>query len=1021
MKEFPVEALPLLLKLNIFELLSTNEKVLIRGINSGTKDLVNKVGLLPRKIGQAHLSGTQNQVKIRLWNSRDGHFAISFSRNTEGTEEKIKITHSQLFGGNKDFLIAEDFDERFVIFQLTKTIRPRLLRVHTFPIENPYQNVTLFNSDLLNFSTLLQNSGAAIFVFNCIRNLQKLINRVEIKSTLGLKWIVDEWRCWCYEKCKKCPAGMSQFLALTSASSFVFIETMRNQETPNEISDKDFVNFVLPRLPEPIPLGIEYRNRQQRLNVFPRANPFPNDPPPPALPPLLRKNAKLGIFPVKDVLEILETFAVQSSTFMKKRIYALELEPKTIETFNAIISAVHFTGNPQYYGNYWAYLLDSEHYRSDRALLFQGFDTVFVTENFNGDFLSIISQITAQFRQFPFRMPCGIEGLLSDPFEGLPDYPSKWRNLSNISHAPRRPLQLNANEKKLSVANALRYVPEKYHNLLAKEFAEELETYGHIYAFRFMPDFPLKAPPIHEIKAKCQQAAAIILMIMNNLDPEVAQFPQELVTYGGNGQVFSNWIQFRLVIRYLWSMSDEQTLVMYSGHPLGLFPSHKDAPRLTITNGMMIPNYSTKPLYDKYFALGVTMYGQMTAGSYCYIGPQGIVHGTTITVMNAGRKYLNTDDLAGKVFVTAGLGGMSGAQAKAAKIAGCVGVIAEISEKALKKRHDQGWLEIYSTNLDEIVGLIKEARSERKAISIGYLGNVVDLCLRRQIAAIDKLAKRGMYFWDYGNAFLVECQRAGVEMLKENAKDDKDFRYPSYFQDIMGDIFSMGFGPFRWVCTSGTPEDLKESDKIACQVINKLLKGDMPEWVKQQYVDNRKWIVEADEHKLVVGTQARILYSDQAGRTAIALAFNEAVRNKRITAPIVISRDHHDVSGTDSPFRETANITDGSAFTADMAVQNAIGDAMRGATWISLHNGGGVGWGDVINGGFGMVLDGDLETDRRARSMLSWDVSNGVARRSWSGNDKAKEAIIRTQKTVSGLEVTVPYQVDQELLQNFFN
>ncbi|CAJ0933040.1 unnamed protein product, partial [Mesorhabditis belari] len=444
----------------------------------------------------------------------------------------------------------------------------------------------------------------------------------------------------------------------------------------------------------------------------------------------------------------------------------------------------------------------------------------------------------------------------------------------------------------------------------------------------------------------------------------------------------------------------------------------------------------------------------MTAGSYCYIGPQGIVHGTTITVMNAGRKYLNTDDLAGKVFVTAGLGGMSGAQAKAAKIAGCVGVIAEISEKALKKRHDQGWLEIYSTNLDEIVGLIKEARSERKAISIGYLGNVVDLweklaleeenlvelgsdqtschnpflggyypvgitfdeanqmmtkkpnefkelvreSLRRQIAAIDKLAKRGMYFWDYGNAFLVECQRAGVEMLKENAKDDKDFRYPSYFQDIMG-----------------------ESDKIACQVINKLLKEDMPEWVKQQYVDNRKWIVEADEHKLVVGTQARILYSDQAGRTAIALAFNEAVRNKRITAPIVISRDHHDVSGTDSPFRETANITDGSAFTADMAVQNAIGDAMRGATWISLHNGGGVGWGDVINGGFGMVLDGDLETDRRARSMLSWDVSNGVARRSWSGNDKAKEAIIRTQKTVSGLEVTVPYQVDQELLQNFFN
>ncbi|CAJ0587344.1 unnamed protein product, partial [Mesorhabditis spiculigera] len=674
-------------------------------------------------------------------------------------------------------------------------------------------------------------------------------------------------------------------------------------------------------------------------------------------------------------------------------------------------------------------------------------------------------------------MPCGVESLiLSDPFDGFPDYPSKWRQASDVPHAPRRPVPLNPEEKKLAVANALRYVPTTHHVLLSKEFAEELETYGHIYAFRFMPDFPLKAPPLHEIPAKCKQAGSIILMILNNLDPEVAQFPQELVTYGGNGQAFSNWIQFRLVIGYLAKMTDEQTLVLYSGHPLGLFPSHKDAPRVTITNGMMIPAYSTKALYDKYFAMGVTMYGQMTAGSFCYIGPQGIVHGTTITVMNAGRKYLNTDDLAGKVFVTAGLGGMSGAQAKAAKIAGCVGVIAEISEKALKKRYDQGWLEAYSRDLDEVVRLIHEARAEKRATSIGYLGNVVDLwerlaaepdhlvdlgsdqtschnpflggyypagisfdeanmmmtekpeqfkelvreSLRRQIAAIDTLAKRGMHFWDYGNAFLVECQRAGVSMLKDGARDDKDFRYPSYFQDIMGDIFSMGFGPFRWVCTSGKPEDLRETDRIACLVTDELLKGDAPEWVKQQYIDNRKWIVEADGHRLVVGTQARIFYSDQEGRTALALAFNEAVRLGRISAPIVISRDHHDVSGTDSPFRETANITDGSAFTADMAVQNAIGDAMRGATWISLHNGGGVGWGDVINGGFGMVLDGTEDTDRRAKAMLAWDVSNGVARRSWSGNAKAREAIQRTQQASNGLDVTIPNVVDPKLLEGLF-
>ncbi|VDL70186.1 unnamed protein product [Nippostrongylus brasiliensis] len=607
-----------------------------------------------------------------------------------------------------------------------------------------------------------------------------------------------------------------------------------------------------------------------------------------------------------------------------------------------------------------------------------------------------------------------IESLFEDVFGSLPEYPTKQREANSDV------------DFQMAVRNALRYIPKVHHEVLAKEFADELAQYGHIYAYRFMPNFDLKAAPLSEIPAKCQQAAAIIGMILNNLDREVAQFPQELVTYGGNGQVFSNWIQFRLTLRYLSRMTSRQTLVMYSGHPLGLFPSHEDSPRVTVTNGMMIPNFSTKPLYDKLFALGVTQYGQMTAGSYAYIGPQGIVHGTTITVMNAGRRYLGVDSLAGKVFVTSGLGGMSGAQPKAATIAGCISVTAEVSAEALLKRHKQGWLDDYSSDLDKVMELLKKHRMEKKTISIGYLGNIVDLwerlaeekellvdlgsdqtslhnpflggyypvgisveeadimmtaeperfkqlvreSLLRHIAAIDKLAARGMHFWDYGNAFLVD------------------------------DIFSMGFGPFRWVCTSQSPHDLDQTDKISCEVIEKLMETDVPAHVQQQYLDNKRWIEGAAENRLVVGSQARILYSDQEGRIAIALAFNDAIRSGRVSAPIVLARDHHDVSGTDSPFRETSDVNDGSAFTADMAVQNVIGDSFRGATWVSLHNGGGVGWGDVINGGFGLLLDGSEEAARRATSMLQWDVSNGVARRSWSGNRKAREAIQRTQTLV---------------------
>ncbi|CAI2352264.1 unnamed protein product [Caenorhabditis sp. 36 PRJEB53466] len=663
-----------------------------------------------------------------------------------------------------------------------------------------------------------------------------------------------------------------------------------------------------------------------------------------------------------------------------------------------------------------------------------------------------------------------LPSLFVDPFSPLLEHPKEQRG-KDVAHAPKRPCELSKTEKILAVRNALRYIPKEHHAMLAKEFADELKKYGHIYAFRFMPNFDLFAPPISKIGAKCEQAAAIILMILNNLDKKVAQFPQELVTYGGNGQVFSNWIQFRFVLRYLVQMTTSQTLVLYSGHPLGLFPSTPDSPRMTVTNGMMIPSYSTKALYDKYFALGVTQYGQMTAGSFCYIGPQGIVHGTTITVLNAGRR-MGLNSLAGKVFVTAGLGGMSGAQPKAAKIAGCIGVIAEINETALRKRHEQGWLDVFSRELETVIDWIKEYRIKKKAISIGYLGNVVDLwerladeeecivelgsdqtslhnpylggfypadltfeesnammisypskfrehvqsSLLRQIAAIDRIAEKGMYFWDYGNAFLLECQRAGAKLLKADAQDDKTFRYPSYMQDIMGDIFSMGFGPFRWVCTSGNPDDLRLTDQTACRIIDELLKTDVPDYVKQQYLDNRKWIEEAEKNELVVGSQARILYSDRAGRVALASAFNELVAAGKVCAPIVISRDHHDVSGTDSPFRETSNVYDGSAFTADMAVQNCIGDSFRGATWVSLHNGGGVGWGDVINGGFGLVLDGSTDAARRAEGMLNWDVPNGVARRSWSGNAKAQEAIRRAQQHVDGMIVTLPHEADEQML-----
>eukprot|EP00112_Aurelia_sp_Birch-Aquarium-sp1_P014656 Seg318.12 transcript_id=Seg318.12/GoldUCD/mRNA.D3Y31 product="Urocanate hydratase" protein_id=Seg318.12/GoldUCD/D3Y31 len=582
----------------------------------------------------------------------------------------------------------------------------------------------------------------------------------------------------------------------------------------------------------------------------------------------------------------------------------------------------------------------------------------------------------------------------------------------------------------------------------------------------------VKAYPLGDYPAVSRQAASVMHMIMNNLDPRVAQFPHELVTYGGNGQVFSNWAQFLIAMHYLSIMTDEQTLTMYSGHPMGLFPSSTNAPRVVVTNGMVIPNYSSREHYERMFALGVTMYGQMTAGSYCYIGPQGIVHGTTITVMNAGRKYLKVDDLAGKVFLTSGLGGMSGAQPKAAVINGCVGVVAEVSKEALEKRFKQGWLKEKTSDLDELIVMIRSARQERRTTSIGYLGNVVEVwerlaeilektgerlvdlgsdqtslhnpynggyypvqcsfddanilmktdpvvfkemvqaSLRRQIAAIDKLSAAGMAFWDYGNAFLLEASRAGADIVKPNAPKGI-FKYPSYVQDIMGDIFSLGFGPFRWVCTSANPADLRETDRIAAEVMEEILnKGDLSVESQEQYKDNIKWIKAAEKHGLVVGSQARILYTDARGRSSIALAFNKAISDGRVKSPVVLSRDHHDVSGTDSPFRETSNIYDGSALCADMAIQNCIGDSFRGATWVAIHNGGGCGWGEVMNGGFGLLLDGTEEAGKRAKSMLSWDVNNGVARRAWCGNSYAQSTISRAMKDDGKLKVTECHQVE---------
>lgn len=647
--------------------------------------------------------------------------------------------------------------------------------------------------------------------------------------------------------------------------------------------------------------------------------------------------------------------------------------------------------------------------------------------------------------------------------EGIPTYfPEMPIFEHNINRAPKRKESLNHNEKILAIKNALRYFPPETHKFWAYEFAQELDEFGRIYMYRLRPKHPIYARPIDEYPAKSQHAAAIMLMIQNNLDFAIAQHPYELITYGGNGAVFQNWAQYRLTMKYLAEMTDEQTLVMYSGHPMGLYPSHSDAPRVVVTNGMMIPNYSSKDLYEKYNALGVTQYGQMTAGSYMYIGPQGIVHGTTITLMNAER--LRTGEtLAGKVFLTSGLGGMSGAQAKASVIAGAVGIIAEINPKALIKRYEQGWLSEYFNDIDKLLIRAEKARINKEAISIGYLGNVVELweklansdfyvelgsdqtslhnpysggyypvglsyeqsnelmarkpeefkkyvqdSLIRQVDAVNTLANKGMYFWDYGNAFLLESHRAGANIMN----GDK-FKYPSYVENIMGPIcFDYGFGPFRWVCTSGKPSDLDKTDKIAQNVIEEMLHT-CPNEVKQQLEDNLQWIKEAGKNKLVVGSQARILYADAEGRIKIAKAFNDAIAKGEISAPIVLGRDHHDVSGTDSPYRETANIYDGSQFTADMAVQNFAGDAFRGATWISLHNGGGVGWGEVINGGFGMVIDGSADSERRLKSMLHWDVNNGISRRSWARNQGAINTITRAMENEPRLRVTIPYLANE--------
>jgi len=654
--------------------------------------------------------------------------------------------------------------------------------------------------------------------------------------------------------------------------------------------------------------------------------------------------------------------------------------------------------------------------------------------------------------------------------EGIPDVlpPKKEYDLS-INHAPKRKEILSEAEKRLAIRNALRYFPAKHHKELAAEFADELKRYGRIYMYRLRPDYEMKARNIDEYPARSRQAAAIMLMINNNLDYAVAQHPHELITYGGNGAVFQNWAQYRLTMQYLAKMTDEQTLVMYSGHPMGLFPSHKDAPRVVVTNGMVIPNYSKQDDWERFNALGVSQYGQMTAGSYMYIGPQGIVHGTTITVMNAARMRLKAGetDIHGMLFVSSGLGGMSGAQPKAGNISGVVSVVAEINPKVVKKRFDQGWVDEIHTDLDKLIARVREAQAKKEAVSFAYQGNVVDLweklaeqnvavdlgsdqtslhnpwaggyypvgysyeesnrmmaerpeefkkavqeSLRRQVTAINKIAEQGMYFFDYGNAFLLESSRAGADIMK----GDK-FKYPSYVQDIMGPMFfDYGFGPFRWVCTSCKPEDLAVTDRIATEVQEEILRT-APAEIANQIKDNIHWVREANKNRLVVGSQARILYADSEGRTRIAEAFNNAIKRGEISAPIVLGRDHHDVSGTDSPYRETSNIYDGSSFTADMAVQNCIGDSFRGATWVSIHNGGGVGWGEVINGGFGMVIDGTADSDRRLKNMLLWDVNNGIARRSWARNRGAMFAIEREMNRTPNLEVTMPNIVDDGIIE----
>lgn len=659
--------------------------------------------------------------------------------------------------------------------------------------------------------------------------------------------------------------------------------------------------------------------------------------------------------------------------------------------------------------------------------------------------------------------------------EGIPSTlpPAPAPRDPEINHAPRRKDILTPEQKKLALHNALRYFPEEFHATLAPEFAKELHDYGRIYMYRFRPTYDMHARPISEYPARSRQAAAIMLMIQNNLDKAVAQHPHELITYGGNGAVFQNWAQYRLTMKYLSEMTDNQTLVMYSGHPLGLFPSHPDAPRVVVTNGMVIPNHSKPDDWERMNALGVSQYGQMTAGSYMYIGPQGIVHGTTITVMNAARRKRGSDDISGMLFVTAGLGGMSGAQPKAGDIAGVVSITAEINPKAVEKRHAQGWVDEVYTDLDALLDRARKAVEAREAVSLAYQGNVVDLwerladeniavdlgsdqtslhnpwaggyypvgltleesnrmmaeeperfreaveeSLRRQVAAINKLADRGMYFFDYGNAFLLEASRANADVL---TPDGTGFRYPSYVQDIMGPLFfDYGFGPFRWVCTSGDPDDLALTDRLAAETLEEIA-ATAPEDIQGQLRDNIHWIREAGRNHLVVGSQARILYADAEGRAKIALAFNEAIAAGKLKAPVVLGRDHHDVSGTDSPYRETSNIYDGSQFCTDMAVQNVIGDAFRGATWVSLHNGGGVGWGEVINGGFGMVIDGSEAAARRIRQMLLWDVNNGIARRSWARNKGAIDAIRREMDRTPEMQVTMPNFADSKLVDDAIN